>query len=111
MARRTRYHSQFRQDLADRVRWLQRNRPPEQRANLARALRAFAERVADFPAIGHEVEQRGTVSVRVRAIGGPLPYLVWYSYDTADEGGPVTLLMLMHEAQDRERFDPGRFES
>lgn len=50
------------------------------------------------------------VTYRVRPIGDPLPYLVWYSYDAADENGVVSLLMLLHEAQDRERFDPDRFE-
>ncbi|MGH2499287.1 MAG: hypothetical protein ACRDF0_04240 [Candidatus Limnocylindria bacterium] len=45
----------------------------------------------------------------MRPLGDPLPYLVWYSYDTADPNGPLSLLMLLHEAQDRERFDPSEF--
>lgn len=110
MTRRLRYHAQFAADLAQRVRWLQKHRPPEQRRNLAQALAAFKERVAAFPGLGHEVERRGMVTYRVRPIGDPLPYLVWYSYDAADENGVVSLLMLLHEAQDRERFDPDRFE-
>ena len=110
MARRVRYHTQFAADLAQRVRWLQKNRPPEQRTNLAQALAIFKERVAAFPGLGQEVELRGTVSYRVRPLGDPLPYFVWYAYDAADESGVVSLLMLLHQAQDRERFDPSRFE-
>lgn len=110
MARRVRYHVQFAADLAERVRWLQKHRPPEQRAHLAQALATLRERVAAFPGLGLETERRGTVSYRVRPVADPLPYLVWYSYDTADEQGVVSLLMLLHQAQDRERFDPTRFE-
>ena len=110
MARRARYHEHFRTDLVERVRWLQNNRPPEQRTNLALALASFKKRAATFAGLGHEVARRGTVSYCVRALGGPLPYLVWYSYDTADEDGVISLLMLLHEAQDRARFDPAHFE-
>lgn len=110
MTRRVRYHTQFAEDLADRVRWLQKNRPPAQRAHLAQALTTFRERVAAFPGLGLEVERRGTVSYRVRPLADPLPYYVWYSYDTADDQSVISLLMLLHQAQDRERFDPSRFE-
>jgi len=111
VARRVRYHEQFATDLGQRVRWLQKNRPPEQRANLAQALASFTERVAAYPGIGLEIERRGTVSYRIRPIADPLPYTVWYSFDTADDDGAVSLLMLLHYAQDRERFDPSRFEA
>lgn len=110
MARRVRYDAQFRADLAERVRWLQRYRPPEQRKNLARAIASFEERVAAFPGMGQELTLRGTVSYRARPLAEPLPYLVWYSYDTARADGPISLLMLLHESQDRERFDVSRFE-
>lgn len=110
MARRVRYHTEFAADLAQRVRWLQKNRPPEQRRNLAHALDTFRERVAAYPELGREVNARGTISYRVRPLGDPLPYWVWYAYDAADEAGAVSLLMLLHQAQDRERFDPARFE-
>lgn len=110
MARGVRYHAQFAADLAERVRWLQRYRPPEQRAHLAQALTTFRERVAALPGLGLEVERRGTMSYRVRPVADPLPYLVWYSYDSADGQGVISPLMLLHQAQDRERFDPNRFE-
>ncbi len=35
-----------------------------------------------------------------------LPYLVWYFYDGADSDGPISLVLLLHERQDRARFDP-----
>ncbi|MGH2451771.1 MAG: type II toxin-antitoxin system RelE/ParE family toxin [Candidatus Limnocylindria bacterium] len=110
MARSVRYDWQFRADLAERVRWLQRNRPPEQRKNLARAIASFKKRVAAFPGMGHEVALRGTVSYRARPLAESLPYLVWYSYDTARPDGSISLLMLLYESQDRERFDASRSE-
>lgn len=110
MARLVRYHRSSVADLAARVTWLRQHRPPEQRANLRNALARFRERVAAYPALGHEIERRANVAYCVRPIGDPLPYLVWYSYDTADPNGAVSLLMLLHDAQDRERFNPDRFE-
>lgn len=110
MARRVRYHENFKRDIAAHVRWSAENRPPEQRDNLRAALAACKERIAAHPGIGQEVELHGSHSYRVFTIGRPLPYLVWYMYDTADERAPVSLLMLMHESQDRERFSPGQFE-
>lgn len=110
MARRVRYHVQFAADLVERLRWLQKHRPPVQRTNLAQALATFRQRVTAFPGLGQEIERRGTVSYRVRPVADPLPYYVWYSYDTADERGVIALLMLLHQSQDRERFDPSRFE-
>lgn len=110
MARAIRYHQQFRQDIQHRARWLRRNRPVQQAANLQRALARFVQRVTAFPAVGEEVEKRGTLSYRVRPLGDPLPYLVWYAFDESNPDGPVSLLMLLHEVQDRARFDPSDFE-
>lgn len=110
MPRRVRYHERFRRDLAAQVRWLAEHRDPGERAALRAALRGFAGRVTTHPGVGAEVEHRGERSYRVFPIGGPLPYLVWYLYDVADAKAPVSLLMLLHEAQDRERFDPGDFD-
>lgn len=77
---------------------------------LQRELRSFITRVTAFPGLGEEVERCGTISYRVRLLGEPLPYLVWYSYDDADPQGAVSLLMLLHEAQDRSRFDARDFD-
>jgi hypothetical protein len=57
-----------------------------------------------------EVEKRGTISYRVRLLGEPLAYVVWWSIDEGDPDGLASLLMLLHEAQDRARFDPNRFD-
>ncbi len=83
---------------------------PEQRANLRAGLAAFRRRVARNPGIGAEIERRGAHSYRVFTIGRGLPYLVWYVYDVADPSGPVSLLMLLHEAQDRQQFDESEFD-
>lgn len=83
---------------------------PEHRANLRAGLAAFGPRVAKHPGIGAEIERRGAHSYRVFTIGRGLPYLVWYVYDVEDAGGPVSLLMLLHEAQDRQRFDERDFD-
>jgi plasmid stabilization system protein ParE len=105
-----RYHASFRGDLADRIDWLRRHRSAEEVAQLRAAVASFARRVTAHPALGHEVERRAAHSYRVFPIGGRLPYLVWYHFDSADASGPVWLAMLLHEAQDRERFSPERFE-
>jgi plasmid stabilization system protein ParE len=110
LRRRVRYDERFAKDLASCVRWLARNRSPEQLTNLRAALVAFTARIATHPLIGHEVERRGAHSYRVFPIGGHLPYLVWYMCDTDDDRAPVSLLMLMHESQDRERFSPEEFD-
>lgn len=110
MARAVRYHTSFKNDLAERVRWLRINRPPEQNEHLRTALVAFNGRISAFPGLGEEVELRGSRSYRRFTIGSQLPYIVWYYYDTANEQAPVWLAMLMHEDQDRERFSPDRFE-
>ncbi len=72
------------------------------------AVGSFIERVATHPRIGRELMRRGSRSFRAVPIGRGLPYLVWYSYDDAEPQGPVWLTMLLHEAQDRERFAPDR---
>ncbi len=109
MPRPIRYRAEFAADLRARVDWLRRNRPPQQIENLRAGLATFARRVARFPAIGTEVFRPGTVSYRVFGLGR-LPYLVWYFYDEAKPAGAIWLAMLLHEKQDRERFDPDAFE-
>lgn len=110
MGRPVRYHRQFLADLAARVEWLERNRPADQRDTLQQAVTAFVVRVSDFPAAAHEDRRRGGVSYRVCLLADPLPYLVWYSFDESKPNGPVWILMLLHEAQDRAQFDPSRFD-
>lgn len=82
------------------------NRPRAEVAALHAALRSFRRRVAAHPAVGKEVERHGTVSWRVFPLSTRLPYLVWYFYDETDVRAPVSLVLLVHEAQDRATFDP-----
>lgn len=110
MARGIRYHARFLETLESQLRWLERHRPEEQRHDLQRALIAFEERVTAFPGLAQEVRRRGPISYRVRLVEEPLPYIVYYSYDSADDDAHVRLLMLLHERQDRARFDPSHFE-
>ena len=77
--------------------------------NLQSALDVFRRLVAANPAIGREIGVRRGLSYRVFGVGR-LPYLVWSFYEVARPSGPVRLAMLMHEKQDRERFDPDAFE-
>jgi plasmid stabilization system protein ParE len=96
--------------LAAQVKWLRRHRPPQDRIRLRDALAAFTKRVAAQPGIGHEMERDGVASYRVFRIGAGLPYLVWYVYSLADPRAPVRLVMSLHQAQDRERFDARLFD-
>ncbi len=109
MARGIRYHARFLETLANQLQWLERHRPPEQRDNLRRALAVLEERVATFPGLAQEVRRRGPISYRVRLVEESLPYIVYYSFDSTDDTADVRLLMLLHERQDRARFDPSRF--
>jgi hypothetical protein len=43
-------------------------------------------------------------------LGGGLPYRIWYGYAPGAKSGVIALLMLLHDSQDRERFDPTEFE-
>ena len=75
-------------------------------AALRAALWSFRRRIATHPALGEETERHGSVSWRVFPLSTRLPYLVWYFYDVADERAPISLVLLVHEAQDRADFDP-----
>jgi len=110
LPRLVRYHAQFAADLAAHVEWLRQHRSAQQRSGLRRALATFKERVGAFPGLGREIERRDSTAYCVRPVGDDLPYLVWYSYDMADNRAPVSLLMLLHEAQDRARFNPDDYE-
>ena len=104
------YHESFRRDLRRQIAWLHEHRPPQERIRLRAALTAFAKRVALHPGIGNEIERDGVASYRVFPLGAGLPYVVWYVYDLADVRAPIRLMMFLHQAQDRERFDARRFD-
>ena len=103
------YRREFQADLRERLRWLAANRPPRQIDNLEEALVDFVRLVGANPGLGLEVAQRGGRTYRVFGLG-KLPYLVWYFYAVEDPAAPVWLTMLLHEKQDRERFNPALFE-
>lgn len=108
--RQVRYRARFRSDLAAQLTYLRRNRPPVERERLREAIGRFGRIVAGTPGIGEPFEMRGTTSYRVFPLTARLPYLVLYSYDTASPAAVVWLEMLVHESQDRERFDPAPWD-
>lgn len=105
MSRRVRRHPYFRSQLGVTVRWLAAYRSKGEIARLRSVLRTITLRLASFPALGQELEEYAGRSIRVIRLGR-LPYLLWYTFDPADRDAPVWLLFLMHEKQDRGRFDP-----
>jgi len=105
-----RLHEAFRGDVAAQLNWLRAHRSLHERLRLRAALASFTKRVAAHTASGYEIERDGDESYRVFHIGAGLPCLVWYVYSVADAHGPVRLVMFLHVAQDRERFDASRFD-
>ncbi len=100
----------FRADVATQLSWLRARRSPKEHQRLRAALTAFRKRVAAHAALGYEIERDGVDSYRVFHVGAGLPYLVWYVYSVSHRRAPVDLLMLLHVAQDRDRFDARRFD-
>ena len=49
-------------------------------------------------------------SYRVFRLGAGLAYRIWYGYAPDAKSGVIALLMLLHDSQDRERFDASEFE-
>lgn len=103
------------------VGWLTTHRTTDDAARLLAALGRMRATFGRFPGIGEAVvaqtrtARRGAsrsgsaMSVRVLRLGR-LPYLVWYGFDPELTIGPVWLLALMHEKQDRARFGPTLFD-
>lgn len=89
--------------------WVRAHRGIEEAERLLSALQRIHATLRRFPGIGASVAERPDLSVRVIALGR-LPYLVWYGYEVDDPAAPVWLVSLRHEKQDRERFDPSRFD-
>ena len=109
MPRSVHPHALFTRDLAAQVGWLRTHRPAPERERLRDALARFCVRVAARPALGLQVQLRGSLSIRVFTIGSGLPYLIWYRYDS-DPQSAIQLLMLRHESQDHARFTPEEFD-
>lgn len=90
--------------------WLVRHRSADKVQRLRRSLSLLRRRLAAHPGMGELLERRRGKAVRVIAVGGRLPYLVWYYYDEADPRAPIWLIAFQHEQRDRERFDPTLLE-
>lgn len=91
------------------VQWLTVHRTTADATRLLAALARMRVTLGRFPGIGEAVVERANLSVRVLGLGR-LPYLVWYGFEPDMRSGPVWLLALMHEKQDRARFDPALFD-
>lgn len=110
MARRVGKSARFIRDVDEQIRWLERHRPFDDIVRFRAAIDAFARRVGASPGVGEEVLATAARSYRVFRLGAGLPYRVWYHYAPGTKNGIVALLMLLHDSQDRERFDPAEFE-
>ena len=110
MPRRVRDLDTFTRSVGEQIRWLEGHRPLDDASRFRDAIEAFIRRIAASPGIGHELERVEARSLRVFALGAGLPYRVWYRYSPDDRDGEVKLLLLLHDSQDRERFDPTQHE-
>jgi len=110
LPRRVRDRDTFTRTVGEQLRWLERNRTMNDRTRFSVAIESFIRRIAANPGIGHELARAETRSLRVFALGAGLPYRVWYRYSPDDRDGDIELLLLLHDSQDRERFDPTEFE-
>lgn len=103
MTRRVRRDVVFGATVKETAQWLVLHRSVEDIARLRRELERIETRLGSYPRLGREVEVRRGWSIRVIRLGR-LPYLIWYSFDASDVRGPIWLLLLMHERQDRDEF-------
>jgi len=99
----------FRTSLRETLRWIAAHRPGLEVERLRAEVDRLTAHLGSFPRLGREVEVRGRSSVRVIPLRR-LPYLVWYTFRPSARQGPVRLLLLLHEKQDRDRFDASLFE-
>jgi plasmid stabilization system protein ParE len=75
-----------------------RDRNPVAATQVAARVRQAAERLAEFPRMGHAGRVAGTYEWVVRG----LPYIIVYQHGAADSD-EVIILGIFHAAQDRER--------
>ncbi len=104
--RAIRFLATFEADLDAQVRWLAAHRSPAHVTSLRGELAMLGRLLARSPALMPERHRVGTTSFRLAPLRR-LPYLVWYMHDAADPAGPVHFIQLLHEKQDRARFDAG----
>lgn len=94
---RLRYTAQARQHIASIFGYIRERNPVAATQVLAR-IRLAAERLAEFPRMGHAGRVAGTHEWVVRG----LPYIIVYQTGAADPD-EVLVLGVYHAAQDRER--------
>ena len=94
---RLRYTAQARQHIAS-IFGYTRDRNPVAATQVAARIRRAAERLAEFPRMGHAGRVAGTHEWVVRG----LPYIIVYQIGAADSN-EVLILGVFHAAQDRER--------
>jgi plasmid stabilization system protein ParE len=110
LARSIHRHRTFTRNVDEQVRWLERHRPVDDVLRFRAALDAFARRISANPGVGEEVAVTAARSYRVFRLGSGLPYRIWYGHAPGANSRVIALLMLLHDSQDRERFDPTEFE-
>jgi toxin ParE1/3/4 len=93
---RLRYTAQARGHIASIYRYIG-DRNPAAATQVAARIRLAAERLAEFPRMGHAGRVAGTHEWVVRG----LPYIIVYQTGTTDSD-EVLILGVFHAAQDRE---------
>ena len=94
---RLRYTTQAREHIAEIYSYI-RNRNPVAATQVVSRIRLAAERLAEFPRMGHPGRVAGTHEWVMRG----LPYIIVYQTGPADSD-EVLILGVFHGAQDRER--------
>ncbi len=94
---RLRYTAQARQHIAAIFGYI-RDRNPVTATQVVARIRQAAERLAEFPRMGHAGRVAGTHEWVVRG----LPFIIVYQTGAAD-ADEVLILGVFHAAQDRER--------
>jgi toxin ParE1/3/4 len=94
---RVRYTAQAREHIASIYRYI-RDRNPVAATEVVARIRLAAERLAEFPRVGHAGRVAGTHEWVVRG----LPHIIVYQLGAADSD-EVLILGVFHGAQDRER--------
>ncbi len=100
MTRRVRFHAELREDLRRQIDWLSDNRDPSWIDGLRKGIEEAEDLVSTFPHVGTIEAQTGT-SVLRRLILRKVPYVLWFTWDTADEAGDVWFLRLFHAREER----------
>ena len=94
---KVRYTAQAREHIASIYSYI-RDRNPVAATEVVARIRLAAERLAEFPRMGHAGRVAGTHEWVVRG----LPYIIVYQFGAADSD-EVLILGVFHGAQDRER--------